>query len=178
VGSALTEDEMRNAARRQGIPDDLIERTLAARRGDQSTAVVPVYEARHEPLDLPQIQWPVTLTLPWSSLISDNRKYGVIAGKMLLTSDYRRAKGQIRELARSKLGGVEPVSVPLTLTARVWVPDEMRAHDTANFGKCTHDALEGIVYTRDRWLWRTTWEHAGCDVDAPRAEITIRPMLG
>jgi hypothetical protein len=69
----------------------------------------------------------VKLLLPWSHLVSDNARYGVINGKLLLTKDYRRCKGLTRELARAKLGQVEPASIPLQLEARVWVPDEMRA---------------------------------------------------
>jgi hypothetical protein len=39
-----------------------------------------------------------------------------------------------------------------------------------------HDALEGVVYTKDRWLDDVRWYRAGVDVDAPRAEITISPI--
>lgn len=169
--SHMGDDEVRRALRAHRVPDRLIERHLEWRRG--ASAPTPLTD----PLDLPAIVWPVRLLLPWSYLVSDNRKYGVIEGKLLATSDYRRAKGLVRDMARAKLGTVAPASIPLELTARVWVPDEMRAHDTANFAKCAHDALEGVVYTKDRWLWKTTWEHAGCDIDAPRCELVIRPLM-
>jgi hypothetical protein len=146
------------------------------RQSDQSTAVHPLYAPKPEPIDLPQIVWPVKLLLPWSYLVSDNARYGVVDGKLLLTKGYRRCKGQIRELARAKLGMVEAVSIPLRLEARVWVPDEMRAHDVCNFAKCCHDALQTVVYANDRWLWDTRWIHVGVDVDAPRCELTILPL--
>jgi Holliday junction resolvase RusA-like endonuclease len=131
------------------------------------------------------IAWPVQLTLPWSCLVSDNAKYVArVAGtmekpvaKLNLSPEYRQAKERIHELAISKLLGATPAAEPLQLQARVWVPDDLRAHDVPNFAKCVHDALEGAVYVKDRWLWRATWERAGVDVDAPRAEITITPLL-
>jgi hypothetical protein len=125
---------------------------------------------------LAEIAWPVRLLLPWSYLVSDNLRHGVIDGRLILTSAYRRAKGLIRDAARSKLAGCEPAACPLALVARVWVPDEIRAHDVPNFAKCCHDALESVVYTKDRWLWDTRWIRAGVDVDAPRAEVTITPI--
>ncbi len=66
-----------------------------------------------------------------------------------------------------------PLNIPLTLHACVYVPDE-RPHDVCNFAKCCHDALQRIVYTNDGRLYATYWERSGVDVDAPRAEITIR----
>ena len=132
---------------------------------------VPVVEP-----DATAIVWPVRLTLPWSYLISDNRRHGVLNGRILLTEDYRRAKGLVRDLAKDALGQVEPAAFPLQLDAQVWVPDKIRAHDCMNFAKCCHDALETIVYANDKWLYLATWRRAGTDVDRPRAELVIRPL--
>jgi hypothetical protein len=165
-------DDLRARIRAQfgdGIPERVF-------RTDQTTAVRPVYPAKPAPMDVLAISWPVRLLLPWSYLVSDNQRHGIINGKLLLTSAYRRGKGLVRDLARAKLGEVEPANVPLALTARVWVPDEIRAHDVCNFAKAVHDALEGVVYTKDRWLYRVEWERAGVDVDAPRCELTITPI--
>lgn len=127
--------------------------------------------------DLSAIQWPLRFTLPWSTLISDNAKYGVINGSLILTKDYRRAKGLVRAVAKQAVGeDREPANYALRIVATVWVPDDMRAHDVCNFAKCVHDALEGVVYTKDRWLHDISWRRAGVDVDAPRAEITIQPV--
>lgn len=147
---------------------------------DQSTAVSPLYPARPSVSDLPAIQWPVRLTLPWSCLISDNCRYAAgmhrQGGGLLLTRDYRRCRGQIREKARAALGEIALADYPVALVARVWVPDETRAHDVCNFAKAVHDALQGTLVANDRWLWDTRWIHAGADIDAPRAEITITPL--
>lgn len=155
------------------------ELVLAGETPKPSRAAVPeVVE------DAPPIGWPLRILLPWSSLCSDNvRKMAVVkmvhgkpVAEMMLTPEYRRAKGLIRDHARPRVGKALPVAIPLALIARVWVPDDTRAHDVANFAKVTHDALEGVVYTKDRWLYRVTWERAGVDVDAPRAEVTITPL--
>lgn len=134
------------------------------------------------PDELPAIGWPVRLLIPWSYLISDNRRYcsGTerSGGGLLLTSDYRRCRGLIRELVRGKLGipAPEPASIPLSLEAGIWVPDN-RPHDCTNFAKVCHDAMEGLVYANDRWLYSAHWFRAGVDVDAPRALVTINPLL-
>lgn len=132
------------------------------------------------------ITWPLQLTLPWSYLESDNRKHGAIVTpvgpnrtpvpKLIMAAGYREAKGKIRKLAREQLAGAEPVSRPLQLVARVWIPDTTRKHDVVNFAKCTHDALQEAVYTDDTWLYDARWIRAGVDVDHPRAEITITPL--
>lgn len=140
---------------------------------------------RPEPVELPAIQWPVKLLLPWSHLVSDNvRKMAVakmVNGKpvaeMMLTSEYRRCKGLIRDKAKAQLGYVELATYPLKLEAAVWVPDDVRAHDVPNFQKCTLDALEGIVYTKDRWVYDSRFYRVGVDVDAPRADVIITPVL-
>lgn len=173
MSNLLTNDEQRIAMRRQGIPDHLIERYLAGRAGDQSTAVAPVYDATPE---RKVIAWPLRFTLPWSALVSDNDRYRVDCGRLHLTTQYRAARKAIRNAAKAAVGDAAPVAYPVQLTARVWVPDEMRAHDTANFAKAAHDSMQGVVVVNDRWFWKTTWEHVGTDCDAPRAEITIQPI--
>lgn len=132
------------------------------------------------------ITWPLQLTLPWSHLATDNRKHGAIIRPvganrtptplLVMAAEYREAKTKIRKLARSVLSGAEPVSIPLQLVARVWIPDTTRKHDVVNFAKCTHDALQEAVYTDDTWLYDARWIRAGVDVDRPRAEITITPL--
>jgi Holliday junction resolvase RusA-like endonuclease len=117
---------------------------------------------------------PFELTIPWSVLVPDNDKYGVINGRMMLQAKYRMAKQKIAGLARAVTGELSPITAPLALVARVYVPDN-RPHDVANFAKLVHDALEGVVYKNDRWLWDVRWIRAGVDVDHPRAEITISP---
>jgi hypothetical protein len=136
----------------------------------------------------PNLTFPLRLVLPWSSLVSDNDKYGVaMRGNgsnahpiLLLKPEYRRAKDAAnkRAVEAMTVEGVrlEPLTQPLALVARVWVPDNRPGHDVANFAKCAHDAFERVVYAKDEWLHDVRWIRAGVDVDAPRAEIEIRPL--
>jgi hypothetical protein len=173
----MTEEELvRSMMRTTGMPR---ERALVIVRSQPSARRAAPLTVPTSPAPAPAIEWPLRLTLPWSHLVSDNDKYtpALRDGRavLVLTPEYREAKRQTRQLAERKLGDAAPVAFPLSIEARVWVPDNMRAHDVCNFAKCCHDALEGVVYTKDRWLYRTAWNRAGVDVDAPRAEILIQP---
>jgi Holliday junction resolvase RusA-like endonuclease len=125
------------------------------------------------------IAWPVTLTLPWSTLASDNVKHrAMLRGSqpaMVINRGYADAFEKIHDLATLRVNHAQPAAEPLALVARVWMPDN-RVHDLTNSCKLVHDALEGAVYENDRWLHDVHWIRAGVDVDAPRAEITIRPL--
>jgi Holliday junction resolvase RusA-like endonuclease len=140
---------------------------------DATTARAPTYRA---PLPSPPPSaWPLRITLPWSTLVSDNARYTVHYGRLHLTKPYRAARKAIRHRVRDLMGGTLPVEFPLRLEARVWVPDR-RLHDCCNFAKGVADALEKHVYTSDKWLYEVHWIRAGVDVDAPRAELRITPL--
>jgi Holliday junction resolvase RusA-like endonuclease len=124
---------------------------------------------------------PLRFTLPWSALVSDNRKYTAAytstnRPKLILTPQYRDAKKKARDIVQAIIGNASPVSIPLSLHAKVWVPDNRPGHDVANFAKCCHDALEEVIYTKDEWLHKITWERAGVSVDAPHVSIEIRAL--
>lgn len=127
--------------------------------------------------------WPLSLTIPWSCLVSDNVKMrAAMRGTMehpkatvVLTTEYRKARDRIGALARDRMGSAKPAAIPLALVARVYVPDN-RVHDVVNFSKAVHDALKGTVFVDDQWLYDARWIRAGVDVDAPRAEICISPL--
>ena len=123
--------------------------------------------------------WPFRFVLPWSHLVSDNRKYGAIvkhgSPKLIHTAEYREAKRLARIAARRAWGDVSPYADGLLeLTARVFFPNDYRKRDAHNFQKCAHDALKGIVIEDDDILV-PRWIPAGVDVDAPRAELTLHP---
>ncbi len=174
VSGLLTADEIERALVAVGVPP---ERARVVALSETRPAIPP--RTVVEVLAMPPIPWPVRLTIPWSHLVSDNRKFIVAAGKLVLSPQYRAAKAMMRAVAAAAIGGTglyEPANYPLALHAQVWVPDDTRAHDQANFAKATHDALEGVIYTKDRWLYRVVWERAGTDVDAPRCELVIAPL--
>jgi Holliday junction resolvase RusA-like endonuclease len=130
------------------------------------------------------MSFPVTLTLVWSALCSDNYRFkasmvngsnGEKQPRLVHDARYATARDRIEHAARKAVNGAGPVAVPLELHARVWTPGG-RVHDVVNFAKVVHDSLEKIVYENDRWLHRVVWENVGVDIDAPRAEITITPL--
>lgn len=120
----------------------------------------------------------VTLRLPWSCLVSDNDKFVAFLrrGKpaMRITPEYATAKERITALARDRMGDRAPLDCPLAFTARVWYPSN-HPRDLTNWCKLVQDALSGVVYADDRLLRDVRWTHAGVDVDAPHAQITITP---
>ncbi len=119
---------------------------------------------------------PLTLTLPWSCLWSDNKRYSATirngAPLLVLSSGYREAKDRIQSIARCATCGASPELGPVILEARVAVPDHRR-HDLSNFCKVVHDSLEGIVYANDSQITDLRWWKVGVDIDAPHALITI-----
>lgn len=147
------------------------ERTGRVLPKDPTLAAVAIAERPGLP-----ITWPVRITIPWSKLVSDNQKYEatIQGGKpvIVLSKKYREAKNWIRLIIRRELDVVELATDPVTLEARVFLPDR-RPHDVANFAKLVHDALEKTVLANDRWLYDVRWIRAGVDVDRPRAEITL-----
>jgi hypothetical protein len=126
--------------------------------------------------------WPLRFTLPWSHLCSDDKHYTATivtvgdrqVAKIVRRQEYRDALARVRKLV-GPLQQAAPVAFPLALVARVYVPDNRPGHDVPNFAKNCHDALEGIVYTLDQWLYSAHWRRVGVDIDRPRAEITITP---
>lgn len=180
MSPTFTRDEMRTLLRSRDIPESMIARIIAREFGDQTPAAeAPTAAVTRE------IEWPIKITLPWSALVSDNDKYSAVIRrngsakefpKLVLTARYKDAKEKAREVAKRMMAGVEPVSDALAFTARVYVPDNRPGHDVCNFAKCCLDAFEGAIYRNDGQLHRVVWERAGVDVDAPRAEIEVRPL--
>lgn len=167
----------------------LAELEMQRRGAGRSGFALPSGDVIEEPSinPLPEMQWPMRLTLPWTYLVSDNDRHGAVIvplpggkliPKLILDARYREAKTKIRALARLTANGAEPVNIPLRLHARVWVPDRKRVYDVVNFAKGTHDALSKAIYVDDQWLHDARWTRAGVDVDRPRAEITITPITG
>lgn len=119
---------------------------------------------------------PLSITIPWSALVSDNDRTTPIAdggkARIILTERYKTARRAIHALLTDRLNGALPISVPVDLYARVFTPDR-RIHDCPDFAKGVHDAMARQVFTNDAWIYRAVWERAGVDVDRPRAEITI-----
>lgn len=175
---AFTLPELVRALVRSGLSEERAEAEARRQHGIQSA----LPEQRETAQEIPDILWPVRLTIPWSLLVSDNdkdraiirnTKHGPRPAKAI-TPDYAAAKLKIAALGKRAVGDALAVAMPLALHGTVFVPDD-RPHDMSNRCKLLHDALEGVVYRNDRWLHELHYLRA-VDVDAPRAELTIRPL--
>lgn len=179
MSEILTDDEIRISLRRQGCPDVAIERTIRARHRVPSVGAPTRAVLEMPPRPRAAIVWPLTLRLPWSTLISDNDKHrAMLRGDqaiMVIRRPYRDAGERIHQLALSKVAGAQAAAEPLQVIARVWFPDN-NVRDMTNWSKLVFDSLAGAVYENDRWLHDVRWIRMGVDVDQPRAEITISPM--
>lgn len=116
----------------------------------------------------------VSLVIPFKYLVSDNAKYGVIRGRMLLRADYRAAKDTIQGIARRAMQDTAPTDQPVSLHAKLYMPDARR-RDATNNAKILNDSLQGAVYLDDTQIKSATYEHAGIDRENPRCEVTISP---
>lgn len=121
-------------------------------------------------LILPQT---LSLTIPWSVCVSDNNKYGVYRGKMILTKRYREAKDAIAMYAHTIPASQRPLDGRVRLHAVVYEPDAKRLRDIGNFMKLTADGLNGILYYDDSQLDDVRWERGPLDPVTPRVELTL-----
>lgn len=160
----MTSSETVEALVRRGVPRDRAERSVYK----QSATIK---QETRETVGLP-----LTLTLPWSCLVSDNKRYSatIRSGKplLVLSASYREAKDRIEHIARNATAGKAPELDPVELTGQVSVPDHRR-HDLSNFCKIVHDSLEGIIYANDHQITKLIWQKVGVDIDSPKAIVTI-----
>jgi Holliday junction resolvase RusA-like endonuclease len=169
--NGMTHSEMIAALKARGIEGPKAEQAVARKVATEHRQSPTIPQETRETVTLP-----LTLTIPWSCLVSDNRRYSAtVRGNkplLVLSTDYRDAKNKIEGYARRAVAEKGPTLEPVEVTAKVYLPDHRR-HDISNFAKICHDSLEGIVFRDDNQITKLTWEKAGRDVDHPRAEIVI-----
>jgi Holliday junction resolvase RusA-like endonuclease len=107
----------------------------------------------------------VILTLPWACLLHDNHRLMPVRGRLITSPQYRKAK----EAAQWK---GDPLAGDVKLHAKLYFPDR-RKRDVGNYRKLVTDALKGIAYSDDSQIVSETWDRAGYDKSAPRAEIVV-----
>jgi len=118
----------------------------------------------------------LTVSLPWDVLVSDNDKYGVIGGRMILTSKYRKAKDSAHQLAqlqclRNRVAG------RIRITATLYEPDRLRARDVSNHTKLVHDSLIGAAYQDDSQIDDVHWIRGSVDASRPRLDLVIERIV-
>lgn len=114
------------------------------------------------------------ITIPWRYLVSDNDRYGVLGGRIILTRRYRAAKHAIAVLAMTQVAQPRPRFARKRVAAliEVYMPDNRR-RDMQNLEKLLLDSLQGVGYTDDRQIAQMSWHHRGVDRTNPRVEITL-----
>lgn len=114
----------------------------------------------------------VRMTIPWAYIVPDNRRYGLAAGRIVLSRRYRAAKGAVHLLALGQVARPRPrfPAEPVRLHVDLYAPDRRR-RDLQNLAKLLCDALQGTVYADDAQIAEITWKHCGVDRENPRVEI-------
>jgi len=163
VSIGLTDEQIRRGLIAQGVPPEKAARaTMAPIAGHRSTTLAAAPAG------------PVTLVLPWSCLISDNRHRGPVSSRADAAA-YKLARTRAHAEAAEQWGPRAPFSGRIALVARIFLPNAQR-RDVGNFAKCLKDALSGVAYADDVQVVDERWIRAAIDVDRPRAEILIEEL--
>jgi len=168
VSIGLTDEQIRRGLIAQGVPPEKATRAASHTR----SAVLPVGSRVVTPAAAPT--GPVTLVLPWSCLISDNRHRGPVSSRADAAA-YKLARTRAHGEAAEQWGLRAPFSGRIALIARIFPPNAAR-RDVGNFAKCLKDALSGVAYADDVQVVDERWIRAAIDVDRPRAEVTIEEL--
>ena len=166
----LTDEQIRRGLIAQGVPAEKASRALgSAFYGNRQPQ-------KQEPTLATAPAGPVTLVLPWSCLISDNRHRGPVSSRADAAA-YKLARTRAHAEAAEQWGPRAPFSGRIALVARIFLPNAQR-RDVGNFAKCLKDALSGVAYADDVQVVDERWIRAAIDVDRPRAEVTIEELHG
>jgi len=168
VSIGLTDEQIRRGLIAQGVPPEKASRALgSAFRANRQLQ-------KQEPTLAAAPSGPVTLVLPWSCLVSDNRHRGPVSSRADAAA-YKLARTRAHADAAEQWGPRAPFSGRIALVARIFPPNAQR-RDVGNFAKCVKDALSGVAYADDVQVVDERWIKAAIDVDRPRAEILIEEL--
>lgn len=119
----------------------------------------------------------IRLVFPWAVCCPDNRRVGLLGGRALLTTRYRRAKEAATMLVQAQRARASvPAGVPAQLRAVVYFPDARR-RDLLNLAKLLHDACAaGGALADDAQLADVQYVRGGVDRAHPRVEITLTAL--
>lgn len=136
----------------------------------------------------------IFLTLPYP--VSANRywKAVTIPGRTMMAPS-KEAKAYKAEVAR--IASAAGLAAPMDCRVEMWIrlyparpqdwarrarsdpanwDDDVRCIDLGNAEKVLADALQGIVYTDDKWIWHEDKRRMEPDANGARVEIAIRAM--
>lgn len=137
----------------------------------------------------------IFLTLPYP--VSSNRywKAVTIPGRTMMAPS-KEAKAYKSEVA--KIARAAGLAAPMDCRVEMWIrlyparpqdwarrarlnpagwDDDVRCIDLGNAEKVLADALQGIVYTDDKWIWHEDKRRMEPDARGARVELAIRAML-
>jgi len=159
----LTDEQIRRGLIAQGVPPEKAARATMSPMSEHLSTALAAAPAG-----------PVTLVLPWSCLMSDNRHRGPVSSRADAAA-YKLARTRAHAEAAEQWGPRAPFSGRIALIARIFPPNAQR-RDVGNFAKCLKDALCGVAYADDVQVVDERWIRAAIDIDRPRAEITIEEL--
>lgn len=136
----------------------------------------------------------IFLTLPYP--VSANRywKAVTIPGRTMMAPS-KEAKVYKAQVA--KIAAAAGLNQPLACRVEMWIrlyparpqdwarrarldpagwDDDVRCIDLGNANKVLDDALQGIVFVDDRWIWRQHKERMEPDEHGARVVVAIRPI--
>lgn len=127
----------------------------------------------------------IEFQVPFTALVSDNerpvRLLKQVGGKRVpvrgRSEKYRMGQALIRAHARRAMAGAPPPQEPLHVQFTFWWPDRRR-RDPANLLKQLLDALKGVVFEDDAWVFLPELElvSAGVNNHNPRVLIQARSL--
>jgi crossover junction endodeoxyribonuclease RusA len=136
----------------------------------------------------------IYLTLPYP--VSANRywKAVTIPGRTMMapSKEAKAYKAEVATIARAA-GLATPMACRVEMWLRLYPArpqdwarrtrldpagwdDDVRCIDLGNAEKVLGDALQGIVYVDDRWIWKQHKERMEPDAKGARVELAIRAM--
>ena len=118
----------------------------------------------------------VTISLPWALLVRDNAKYGVMKGRMILTSEYRNNKQAAALRARQQVLPSRRLTGRCQLVAVFHEPDRDRVRDVSNYAKFLCDSLTGVAYDDDGLIDDARYVRGAVDPAAPRVVVELTPL--
>lgn len=137
----------------------------------------------------------ITLTLPYP--ISANRYWASRAfGNRAITYVTKEAKDYKAEVARiARIAGLaQPFDNRVHLDIKLyphrpqdwlkrmqklgpWWDNSVQCIDLGNANKILDDALQGVIYTDDKWIWKGGKERMEPDEHGARVVVTITPLM-
>jgi len=159
----LTDEQIRRGLIAQGVPPEKAARAAMSPTSEHLSTALAAAPAG-----------PVTLVLPWSCLISDNRHRGPVSSRTDAAA-YKLARTRAHDLAREQWGSASVFTGPVSV-GLVFTPPRLGKPDPVNLLKCLLDALVGVCYADDVQIYRLAVDRLAPSIDRPHVTITVEEI--